>query len=194
MKIVIVGAGAVGTHLARMLSNDRQDVVLIDADENKLFRLGSELDIMTLVRQPSSIEGMKDASHTEAFKKALKEAKKQLPEMADYIDAIDPRICTSVTISTLHGCPPQEIESIARYLITEKKLHTLVKCNPTILGYDFARKRLDEAGFDYISFGDTSGRTCSTGTRCPCSTGSWPWRRRTASPSASSSATPAPWT
>ena len=39
MKIVIAGAGAVGTHLARMLSNDRQDVVLIDADENKLFRL-----------------------------------------------------------------------------------------------------------------------------------------------------------
>ncbi|MBR6035992.1 MAG: Trk system potassium transporter TrkA, partial [Bacteroidaceae bacterium] len=69
MKIVIVGAGAVGTHLARMLSNDRQDVVLIDADENKLFRLGSELDIMTLVRQPSSIEGMKDAevNHADLF-------------------------------------------------------------------------------------------------------------------------------
>ena len=100
------------------------------------------------------IEGMKDASETPAFKAAIKEAKKQLPELADYISAIDPHICTSVTISTLHGCPPQEIESIASYLITEKKLHTLVKCNPTILGYDFARKRLDEAGFDYISFGD----------------------------------------
>ena len=61
MKIVIAGAGAVGTHLARMLSNDRQDVVLIDADEGRLFRLGSELDIMTLVRQPSSIQGLKDA-------------------------------------------------------------------------------------------------------------------------------------
>lgn len=61
MKIVIAGAGAVGTHLARMLSNDRQDVVLIDADEGKLFRLGSELDIMTLVKQPSSIQGLKDA-------------------------------------------------------------------------------------------------------------------------------------
>ena len=97
---------------------------------------------------------MKDASETPAFKAAIKEAKKQLPELADYISAIDPHICTSVTISTLHGCPPQEIESIASYLITEKKLHTLVKCNPTILGYDFARKRLDEAGFDYISFGD----------------------------------------
>ena len=61
MKIVIAGAGAVGTHLARMLSNDQQDVVLIDSDENKLIRLGNELDIMTLVRQPSSISGMRDA-------------------------------------------------------------------------------------------------------------------------------------
>ncbi|MBR0356799.1 MAG: putative selenate reductase subunit YgfK, partial [Clostridia bacterium] len=100
------------------------------------------------------IEGMKDASGTAAFKNAVKEAKKQLPELSDYIDNIDPHICTSVTISTLHGCPPEEIESIASYLITEKKLHTLVKCNPTILGYDFARKRLDEAGFDYVSFDD----------------------------------------
>ena len=100
------------------------------------------------------IEGMKDASGTVAFQNAIREAKKQLPELSDYIDGIDPHICTSVTISTLHGCPPQEIESIASYLITEKKLHTLVKCNPTILGYDFARKRLDEAGFDYVSFDD----------------------------------------
>lgn len=61
MKIVIAGAGSVGTHLARMLSNDRQDVVLIDPDESRLSRLGSELDIMTLVRQPASLQGMRDA-------------------------------------------------------------------------------------------------------------------------------------
>ena len=61
MKIIIAGAGAVGTHLARMLSNDHQDVVLIDADENRLVRWGNELDIMTLVRQPSSLDGMRDA-------------------------------------------------------------------------------------------------------------------------------------
>lgn len=61
MKIIIAGAGAVGTHLARMLSNDHQDVVLIDADENRLIRLGNELDIMTLVRQPTSLKGLRDA-------------------------------------------------------------------------------------------------------------------------------------
>lgn len=69
MKIVIAGAGAVGTHLARMLSNDHQDVVLIDADENKLLRWGNELDIMTLVRQPTSVKGMRDAevNHADLF-------------------------------------------------------------------------------------------------------------------------------
>lgn len=61
MKIVIAGAGAVGTHLARMLSNDNQDVTLIDADETRLSRLGNELDIMTLTRQPASISGLKEA-------------------------------------------------------------------------------------------------------------------------------------
>ena len=100
------------------------------------------------------IEGMKDASNTYAFRSAISESKKQLPEFEEYIESIDPHICNSVTISTLHGCPPQEIESIASYLITEKHLHTFVKCNPTILGYEFARARLDEAGFDYVSFDD----------------------------------------
>ncbi len=66
MKIVIAGAGAVGTHLARMLSNDNQDVVLIDADENRLVRLGSELDIMTLAHQPGSISTLQDAEVNKA--------------------------------------------------------------------------------------------------------------------------------
>ena len=61
MKIIIAGAGAVGSHLARMLSKDKQDVILIDPDENRLSRIGNELDIMTLVKQPTSIEGLKDA-------------------------------------------------------------------------------------------------------------------------------------
>ena len=60
----------------------------------------------------------------------------------------------SVTISTLHGCPPAEIESIATYLIAEKGLHTFVKCNPTLLGYDFARRTVDAMGFDYLAFDD----------------------------------------
>ena len=40
----------------------------------------------------------------------------------------------SVTLSTMHGCPPDEIERIARYMLEERKLHTMVKMNPTLLG------------------------------------------------------------
>ena len=75
-----------------------------------------------------------------------------LPE--EDIEAIPSNVCNSATISTLHGCPPQEIESIANYLLTEKHLNTFVKCNPTLLGYDFARKTMDEMGYDYMVFGD----------------------------------------
>jgi putative selenate reductase len=43
-------------------------------------------------------------------------------------------ISDSVTLSTMHGCPPEEIEKIALYLLNERKLHTTVKLNPTLLG------------------------------------------------------------
>jgi len=54
------------------------------------------------------------------------------PEFKDV--SIPDRIVDSVTLSTMHGCPPDEIERIARYLIEERGLHTTVKLNPTLLG------------------------------------------------------------
>jgi putative selenate reductase len=45
----------------------------------------------------------------------------------------------NVTLSTMHGCPPGEIERIAGYLMGERGLHTAVKCNPTLLGADRVR-------------------------------------------------------
>ena len=100
------------------------------------------------------IEGMKDATKTAIFGECKAVLKELFPEESDYIDAIDPRVSRSVTVSTLHGCPPDEIERIASYLITEKHLHTFVKCNPTILGYETARRILDGMGYDYIVFDD----------------------------------------
>jgi len=100
------------------------------------------------------IEGMMDASHTPEWAECIRIAKEFFPEDAQYIDGISPHICSGVTISTLHGCPPQGIESIATYLIREKRLNAFVKCNPTILGYEFARNRLDAMGYDYIAFDD----------------------------------------
>ena len=104
------------------------------------------------------IDGMMEAKDTAIFQ----ECRKWLLDNADKfqnftredIEAIPSNVCNSATISTLHGCPPQEIESIANYLLTEKHLNTFVKCNPTLLGYDFARKTMDEMGYDYMVFGD----------------------------------------
>ena len=61
MKIIIAGAGAVGTHLAKLLSRDRQDCVLLDDDESRLDGLDSEYDIMTMVGSPTSIRTLKEA-------------------------------------------------------------------------------------------------------------------------------------
>ena len=104
------------------------------------------------------IDGMMEAKETVIFQ----ECRKWLWDNADKfqnftredIEAIPSNVCNSATISTLHGCPPQEIESIANYLLTEKHLNTFVKCNPTLLGYDFARKTMDKMGYDYMVFGD----------------------------------------
>ena len=63
---------------------------------------------------------------------------------------VPPRICTSVTLSTMHGCPPGEIESICTYMLREKKLDTLVKLNPTLLGFARARSLLDGLGYGYV--------------------------------------------
>ncbi|MFH1118918.1 MAG: putative selenate reductase subunit YgfK [Bacteroidota bacterium] len=43
-------------------------------------------------------------------------------------------ISDNITLSTMHGCPPDEIEKIGHYLLSEKKLHTFIKLNPTLLG------------------------------------------------------------
>ena len=98
------------------------------------------------------IENMKDASATAQFAECKEVLKEFFPEEADFIDAISPNVSRSITLSTLHGCPPDEIERIATYLITEKKVNTFVKCNPTILGYKTARGILDSMGYDYIVF------------------------------------------
>ena len=69
MKIIIAGAGAVGTHLAKLLSRDHQDCVLVDEDENRLEGLDTEYDIMTLQGSPTSIKTLKEAGveHAELF-------------------------------------------------------------------------------------------------------------------------------
>ena len=120
--------------------------------------VGYDLEGIKLEKIDKFIEGMKDASETAVFK----ECRQWLLDNADLfekvtkedIEGISPEVCNCATLSTLHGCPPQEIERIARYLIEEKKVHTFIKCNPTLLGYEYARDMMDSMGYDYVAFGD----------------------------------------
>lgn len=66
MKIIIAGAGAVGTHLAKLLSKERQDIILMDDNEERLSTLGSNFDLMTVTASPTSIKGLKEAGAGEA--------------------------------------------------------------------------------------------------------------------------------
>ena len=120
--------------------------------------VGYDLEGIKLPKVDRFINEMKDAKDTEIFKECkawllanLDRFKKVTKED---VEAIQSEIINSVTVSTLHGCPPSEIEAIASYLIQEKHLHTFVKCNPTLLGYETARAILDEMGYDYIAFTD----------------------------------------
>ncbi|RLD61870.1 MAG: putative selenate reductase subunit YgfK, partial [Bacteroidetes bacterium] len=62
--------------------------------------------------------------------------------------SINPQISDNITLSTMHGCPPEEIEQIGNYLITEKKLHTAIKLNPTLLGKEQLQKIIKNSGFE----------------------------------------------
>ncbi len=66
MKIIIAGAGAVGTHLAKLLSREKQDIILMDDNEEKLSMLSSNFDLMTVVASPTSIKGLKEVGVGEA--------------------------------------------------------------------------------------------------------------------------------
>lgn len=120
--------------------------------------VGYDLEGIKSPKVDKYINEMIEAKDTEVFKECINWALEHVNEFKnvdeEYIRNISSNISNSITESTLHGCPPAEIERIATYLITEKHLNTFIKCNPTLLGYEYARKRLDGLGFDYIVFDD----------------------------------------
>ncbi len=60
MKIIIAGAGAVGTHLAKLLSREKQEIILMDDNEERLATLSSNFDLLTVVASPTSIKGLRE--------------------------------------------------------------------------------------------------------------------------------------
>jgi NADPH-dependent glutamate synthase beta subunit-like oxidoreductase len=94
----------------------------------------------------------------------MRDASEYLPAYVDIVAKrypaigeieIPARVSDTITLSTMHGCPPDEIERIMTYLLTERGLHSSVKCNPTLLGADRVRAIVnDDLGFDDIPIPD----------------------------------------
>ena len=69
MKIIITGAYAIGTHLARLLSRNHEDITIIDKDPERLAQIGSDYDLLTMEASPESIRALKEAgiAHTDLY-------------------------------------------------------------------------------------------------------------------------------
>ncbi|MEG2605406.1 MAG: putative selenate reductase subunit YgfK, partial [Clostridia bacterium] len=120
--------------------------------------VGYDLEGIQSPKIDAYIEGMRNAQASDVWVECQTWALANLSRFekidAAFVEAISPKVCDSITLSTLHGCPPEEIERIAVYLLDNKKLNTYIKCNPTLLGYEFARSTMDEMGYDELQFDD----------------------------------------
>lgn len=129
---------SVGYDLTGIKSEKMQKFIdsMIDSSENEVF-MGYLNELDALIEDGSVFEDT-----------CFENAQTLLKGLSSQISA---KISPSVTLSTMHGCPPDEIEAICSYMITEKGLHTFVKLNPTLLGYETVRKTLDNLGYTYIT-------------------------------------------
>lgn len=107
-----------------------------------IFNMSVGYDLEGIRSAPMSrfMDSMADASaELEEIRAVLG---RRFPHFADI--EIPCRITNNVTLSTMHGCPPEEIEHIARHLLNDRGLHTWIKLNPTLLGRDAVETILHE--------------------------------------------------
>lgn len=66
MKIIICGAYAIGTHLARLLSRNQEEITVVDDDSERLAKIGLDYDLLTIQGSPTSVKALKEANATDA--------------------------------------------------------------------------------------------------------------------------------
>ena len=59
MKIIICGAYAIGTHLARLLSRNQEEITVIDSDQERLAKIGFDYDLLPLQGSPTSVKTLR---------------------------------------------------------------------------------------------------------------------------------------
>ena len=113
--------------------------------------LGYDLAGVRSERVQAFVRGMLDASVV------LERLRRELPDELGPLRDLDfrPRVSDTVTLSTFHGCPPAEIEAIARHLMETYRLSCVVKLNPTLLGAATLRALLhDQFGYNDLHVPD----------------------------------------
>ena len=109
--------------------------------------VGYDLEGIRRPNMQSYLDRMEDAD--DDLGRCLEVVARRFPEIAEV--EVPRRISDNVTLSTMHGCPPEEIGAISEYLLGDRGLHTSVKLNPTLLGAGEVRRILDhELGFDEV--------------------------------------------
>ena len=114
--------------------------------------VGYSLDGIRSRKITGFFEGVRDASALLDRERAAlrRELPSSLRRFADV--PCDARLSDSVTLSTFHGCPADEIAAISRHLLSELGLHTIVKLNPTLLGYEEVEEILHgRLGYTHIA-------------------------------------------
>ena len=115
------------------------------------FSIGYNLEGITSPKMARFMSQIADASEEISEIQAILNA--EFPRFAGL--EIPSQLSNNVTLSTMHGCPPDEIEQLARYLLVEKSLHTTVKLNPTLLGKNKVISILhDHLGYHEIQIHD----------------------------------------
>lgn len=129
----------------------------ISEERDFMFNMsvGYDLEGIKSNKINSFIENLKDGANTGIWKECEEVLRDNLNKFTYFnevaLESISPKICSSITLSTLHGCPPAEIERIATYLLKEKHLNTFIKMNPTLLGENFVRDTFNKMGYGYIT-------------------------------------------
>ena len=110
--------------------------------------VGYDLAGISSPKVASFLRGMRDASsEIERLRPEIGGAFAHLRELE-----FDPVVSDTLTLSTFHGCPPEEIEAITKHLIDEHDLDVIVKLNPTLLGYETVAGIVnDELGYTDVS-------------------------------------------
>ncbi len=111
-----------------------------------IFNMSVGYDLNGIMQENVQWFFRKMADASEELDEKTEKLKKLYPRIGDL--HISPRITNNITLSTMHGCPPDEIEKIGEYLIREKGLHTTIKLNPTLLGKKTLQDILAGTGFD----------------------------------------------